>query len=111
MHLELAPREPSPLCGLVVPPPEPSVEIAAPRDQARYLWDPNTPAQYATIRLAARVRPRSEQVVWIVDGVPVARVDYPHEYRWSLQPGKHTIQAALQNRPTRSRPVTVVVAD
>ena len=77
------------------------------------VWEASyrTPAEFATIRLAAKVSPRSEDIVWIIDGVPVARVGYPHEYRWSLEPGTHVIKAAMAQRPHSSPPVTVVVSD
>lgn len=109
-HLELAPREPSPLCG---PPPfeEPQVRIVAPPDNGRYLWDPDTPAEYATVRFEAQVRPRAEQIVWLVDGVPVAQVGYPHEFRWPLVRGRHVVQAALAQRAARSRSITITVVD
>jgi len=110
-HLELAPKLQSPLCGGWREEKLPAVEISAPTNYSRYLWDPDTPAEYSTIRLAADVTPKDEDIIWIVDGIPVAKVGYPHEYRWSLEPGVHKIKAALAQRPTISSPVTVVVSD
>jgi penicillin-binding protein 1C len=109
-RLEVAPTRWSPLCG---PPAgasgEAQVVVAEPRDGARYRWDPATPAEFSTVLLAARVRPEEEPVVWLVDGLPVARVDYPHETRWSLEPGAHVIQAALLHRGEVSPPVRIEV--
>ncbi len=110
-HLELAPKLQSPLCGGWREEKPPEVTISAPTNYSRYLWDPDTPAEYSTIRLSADVTPRDEDIIWIVDGVPVAKVGYPHEYRWSLEPGVHKIKAALAQRSTMSSPVTVVVSD
>jgi penicillin-binding protein 1C len=110
-HLELAPKLESPLCGGWREEKLPAVKISAPTNYSRYLWDPDTPAEYSTIRLAADVTPRDEDIIWIVDGIPVAKVGYPHEFRWSLEPGVHKIKAALAQRPTISSPVTVVVSD
>ncbi|MBW1808492.1 MAG: transglycosylase domain-containing protein [Deltaproteobacteria bacterium] len=110
-HLELAPKTVSPFCGGRPLELKPSVVIDEPKDQSRYFWDPDTPEEFSTIRLAANVWPRTEEIVWVIDGVPVAKVGYPHEFRWSLVKGKHTIEAAMLNRPNSSRPVTVVVAD
>ncbi|MBN2359739.1 MAG: transglycosylase domain-containing protein [Deltaproteobacteria bacterium] len=109
-RLELAPREPSPLCG---PPPfeEPQVRIVSPPDNGRYLWDPDTPVEFATLRFEAQVRPRAESIVWLVDGVPVAQVGYPHQFRWQLTPGRHVVQASMAQRPARSQPITVTVVD
>jgi penicillin-binding protein 1C len=110
-HLELAPKTVSPFCGGRPAELKPSVAIDEPKDQSRYFWDPDTPEEFSTIRLAANVWPRTEEIVWVIDGVPVAKVGYPHEFRWPLVKGKHTIEAAMLNRPKSSRPVTVVVAD
>jgi len=110
-HLELAPKLESPLCGGWREEKPPAVKISAPTNYSRYLWDPDTPAEYSTIRLAADVTPKDEDIIWIVDGIPVAKVGYPHEYRWSLEPGVHKIKAALAQRPAISSPVTVVVSD
>jgi hypothetical protein len=57
------------------------------------------------------VTPASEDVIWIVDGTPVERVGYPHEARWQLTPGVHTIRARLALTGEQSSPVTVVVDD
>ncbi len=114
-HIELAPRELSPLCGLsagtLAQDDPPKVVIEEPRNNARYLWDPDTPAEFSTLRLAASVHPRGEEIVWLVDGVPVAKVGYPYEYRWSLTKGRHVIEASLAHRPISSKPITVTVAD
>jgi penicillin-binding protein 1C len=108
-RLDVAPRQSSPLCPPGGPDPEPSVTITEPRDKVRYLWDPDTPERYATIRLAALAHPPEEEVVWLVDGQPVARVGWPHETRWPLFPGTHTIRAALARADVVSRPVTITV--
>ncbi len=114
-HIELAPRELSPLCGLSAAARAdegpPRIVIEEPSNNARYLWDPDTPPEFSTLRLAARVSPRGEQIVWLVDGVPVAKVGYPYEFRWSLVKGRHVIEASLAQRPISSKPVTVTVAD
>jgi penicillin-binding protein 1C len=60
---------------------------------------------------AAAVQPATEEVVWLVDGQPVARVGYPHEARWSLTPGPHVIRAALAGGRELSSPVRIVVDD
>jgi len=108
-HLELAPRRVSPLCpdGLEQPL---AISIREPSRGARYLWDPATPAGFSTVRFWADVTPADEEIVWLVDGVPMAKVGYPHEYRWPLSPGNHTVAAAMVRRSRVSEPVTVVVA-
>jgi len=65
----------------------------------------------STPRLAADVTPSTEPIVWMVDGVPVTTVTWPHELRWSVRPGHHVITAAMVHRPLVSQPVMVVVED
>ena len=110
-HLDLAPPRDSPLCPSHPEPVEPRVTIREPRGPVRLLYDPDTPASSSTLRLVADVTPNTEPIVWLVDGVPVATVGWPYEYRWSLRPGQHTITAALARLHQVSPPVTVLVED
>lgn len=110
-HLELAPQRDSPLCPSHPEPVEPRVAIREPRGLVRLLYDPDTPAESSTLRLVAEVTPNTEPLVWLVDGVPVATVDWPYEFRWSLRPGHHVITAALARLHQVSQPVTVLVED
>lgn len=110
-HLDLAPQQESPFCPLSESALEPKVSIKEPRGPVRLLFDPDTPASASTLRLAAEVTPSTEPIVWLVDGVPVATVAFPYEYRWSVTPGRHVITAAMAHRETKSRPVTVDVQD
>jgi penicillin-binding protein 1C len=57
------------------------------------------------------VTPPTEEIIWLVDGEPVAQVGYPHELRWSLAPGHHVIRARLAHSAQGSAPVGVVVDD
>ncbi|HZI04423.1 MAG TPA: penicillin-binding protein 1C [Archangium sp.] len=110
-HLDIAPLRESPFCPSRPEELEPKVAIREPRGTVRLLYDPDTPASASTLRLAADVTPSTEPIVWMVDGVPVAEVSYPHEFRWSLRPGQHVITAAMVHRRQISQPVTVVVED
>lgn len=108
-HVELAPERWSPLCP-GAPNEEPrQIVVREPRDHSRFLWDPETPADSSGIRLAAEVTPADEDIVWIVDGSPVAKVGYPFELRVPLQPGRHTILAATARSDVSSRPITITV--
>jgi penicillin-binding protein 1C len=108
-RLTVAPLRESPLC----PRPEvaPEVALIEPRPNGRFLFDPEAPRDLATIRFAARVAPADEPVVFLVDGVPVAKVRYPHEFRWPAEKGPHVVTAALPRRGTESREVRIVVGD
>ena len=110
-HLDIAPLRESPLCPSGPEEREPRVSIREPKGTVRLLYDPDTPAEASTLRLVADVTPSTEPIVWLVDGVPVATVGYPHEFRWSLSPGQHVITAAMAHRPHTSQPLTVVVED
>jgi penicillin-binding protein 1C len=109
-RLAIAPTAESPLCP-TSDPSRRSVRIREPATASRYLFDPDTPKELATLRLAAAVQPATEEVVWLVDGTPVARVGYPHEARWSLTPGTHVIRAVIAGGREASAPVRIVVDD
>jgi len=110
-RLELAPRRYSRLCPESLGEIKPRVAITEPRPNSRYLWDPDTPEDFSAIRLAARVEPADEEIVWLVDGEPVAKVGYPHSIRWPLRPGRHTLEARMARSAEGSKPITVVVKD
>lgn len=109
-RLALAPLLESPLC----PTRDPSVRavrIREPAPASRFLFDPDTPRELSTVRLSAAVQPATEEVVWLVDGAPVARVGYPHEARWPLTPGSHVIRAVMAGGREASAPVRITVDD
>ena len=105
-----APTAESPLCPTSDPLVR-TVRIREPAPAARFLFDPDTPRELATLRLSAAVQPATEEVVWLVDGTPVARVGYPHEARWSLTPGTHVIRAVLAGGREASAPVHITIDD
>jgi penicillin-binding protein 1C len=86
------------------------VALVEPEEGTRFVFDPDTPPEFATVRLAADVRGGSdEDVVFLVDDVPVARVGAPWEARWTLAPGRHVVRAVLARVGTVSPAVTIVV--
>ncbi len=107
-HIDVAPTRPSPLCagGEF---DHPFVSITEPKTGSRFIWDPDTPREFATLKIAAKVIPATQPVVFLVDDVPVAKADYPYEFRWSITPGRHTIRAAMLNTAHESLPVTITV--
>ena len=109
--LPLRPHRDSRLCGDAHDDDDAvSVIVTEPEDGVRYAFDPGTAPEFATIRLSADVDGAAdEDVVFLVDGVPVAKVGHPHEARWTLTPGEHVVQAVLARRPVSSRPVTITV--
>ena len=98
------PREP--------PPPArwpPALHVIAPTTNTRVVRDPESPASAATLALRVVVEPRTEQVVWYVDGAPWQVVPYPYTTRWPLVAGEHTFQARVPWTTVGSVPVRVVV--
>ncbi len=109
-RLEIAPTRESPLCP-TSPEGAPKIAITEPRASSRFLFDPDTPAELSTVRLAATVVPATEEIVWLVDGNPVAQVGWPYELRVPLSPGNHTIRATFAHREGKSAPVAIGVDD
>jgi penicillin-binding protein 1C len=109
-HMALAPHDESPLCGGV---PHlsslASVAITEPRNDTRFTIDPDAPPELSTVPLRARVASSEGQVVFLVDGTPVAWVGYPYETRWPLTPGRHVVQAVLASEGKSSAPIAVTV--
>lgn len=88
---------------------EPRVEVISPEPGSRLLRDPETPAHLRTVALRAVVDPPAPQLVWYLDGRPLATVESPYELRWPLVPGEHVFQARVPFTGARSRLVRVTV--
>lgn len=86
-----------------------AIELLSPEPGIRLLFDPEAPRERNTLALRAAVAPRLAQLVWYVDGRPVATVEPPYTARWPLAPGEHWIEARAPFSPARSRRVRVVV--
>jgi penicillin-binding protein 1C len=85
------------------------VRVLSPEPDARLYFDPETPPALATLALRAAVEPPVEQLVWYVDGRPVATVEAPYAARWRLEPGVHVAEARVPFTTTRSRAVRFIV--
>ncbi|HLX08406.1 MAG TPA: transglycosylase domain-containing protein, partial [Thermoanaerobaculia bacterium] len=85
------------------------LRITSPENGARLLRDPETPADLNTVALRAVVDPAVDEVVWYVDGMPLATAAYPYTARWRLQLGEHRFQVRLGSGGSVSRPVQVTV--
>jgi penicillin-binding protein 1C len=85
------------------------LRITSPENGARLLRDPETPADLNTVALRAVVDPPVNEVVWYVDGLPVATAAYPYTARWRLLAGEHTFQVRLSSGASASRRVQVTV--
>ncbi len=67
--------------------------ITSPDNGVVYRLTLSVPADQQRIRLAAVAHLALEQVSFLLDGEPVAVVDYPFEALWTLQPGAHWLTA------------------
>jgi penicillin-binding protein 1C len=85
------------------------LRITSPEDGAHLLRDPETPAALGTVALRVVVDPPVGEVVWYVDGLPVATAAYPYTARWALRPGEHTFQVRLPFGGIVSRPAVITV--
>lgn len=95
-------------------PPAPSVEavhlsITTPEPNSRIWRNPEVPAAVNRLVLKASAEPAVPQVVWLIDGVPVATADPIRPFLWPMTPGEHRFQVRLPFQPTASRPVRIVV--
>lgn len=73
----------------------PEIRIVSPRDGLSVLRDPEAPSAQATLALEAAVTPAVPQIVWYVDGEPLAVAEAPYTARWPVAPGVHRIQARI----------------
>jgi len=87
---------------------EPRVRIVSPTDGLNVLPDPEAPAGQATLALEAEVEGSPPQILWTVDGEPLALVDAPFTARWPVTPGLHRIEAQIPYTPVRSGAVRVI---
>jgi penicillin-binding protein 1C len=87
----------------------PRVHVTSPVGGEHLFLDPETPARWSSLGLAAEVDPPVPQVLWRVDGEPFGLAPYPYSLRWPLQPGDHTIQVEIPYSGVRSAPIEVRV--
>ncbi|MCB9548752.1 MAG: transglycosylase domain-containing protein [Myxococcales bacterium] len=79
------------------------VRILSPQAGAELLRNPESPDALGTVALEVAVDPPVPQVLWSVDGAPVALVGPPYATRWVLAPGEHVIEVAVPHTDTRDR--------
>ncbi len=99
-----------PELGSVLSPP-PRLRILFPHDGARLLPDPEAPPGTSSLRLQAVVDPPLPEVLWLVNGKPLALASYPYAVRWRLVAGQHRLEVAIPSTPLRSPAVRVWVGE
>lgn len=86
----------------------PTVQILEPLNGSEVIRDPEAPAGVTTLALRAAAPPDA-QVLWTIDGAPIAVSEAPHTLRWPMTEGAHTILARIALTDVEARPVQIVV--
>ncbi|MCA1961907.1 MAG: penicillin-binding protein 1C [Desulfomonile sp.] len=73
-------------------PPEkqPGIHILSPHERDRFVLAPHAEVR---VRFHAVVQPVVPYVIWLVDGMEIARTALPYEFFWKPLRGRHTVHA------------------
>lgn len=89
--------------------PETKLSIVQP-DQDTHVWrNPDTPPSLNRLVLRASVTPKTAQIVWLLDGNPIAVAAPDAPLYWTMTPGRHRFQIRLPLQADSSKVVSVVV--
>ncbi len=95
--------------GLRPPPVVPRLTIVTPEPDTHLWRNPEAPPALNRLVLRAAAEPKVAQIVWLVDGRPVAVAAPDEPVYWTLTPGRHRFQIRLPLQADVSRAVSVVV--
>jgi penicillin-binding protein 1C len=98
---------PAPVVGAVTD--ANTLVIATPEHNTHVWRNPEQPAGLNRLALKLANGGRDAQIVWLVDGEPVAVAQGDESVFWTMTPGAHRIQARLALAPVASRPVRVTI--
>ena len=88
---------------------EPRLSIVSP-DPDTHVWrNPEVPSSLNRLVFRAVADPAVAQIVWMVDGQPVATAAPGAPFEWTMVPGHHRVQIRLPLQAGVSRPLAVVV--
>ena len=87
----------------------PRLTIVTPQPDTHLWRNPEAPPALNRLVLRAAAEPKVAQIVWLVDGRPVAVAAPGEPVYWPLTPGRHRFQIRLPLQADVSRPVVVVV--
>ncbi len=107
--LPVPPVKYSDLCGEWTNATDYKVTITNPADGAQLYIDPEMPADKSCLILNCIVKPESESVLWIIDGVEAGVSSYPYRLKWKITPGIHTFQAQVPYSNFTSPLITIKV--
>ena len=91
------------------PPAVPRLTIVTPEPDTHLWRNPEAPPALNRLVLRAAAEPKVAQIVWLVDGRPVAVAAPDAPVYWPLVPGRHRFQIRLPLQADVSRAVVVVV--
>jgi penicillin-binding protein 1C len=91
------------------PPAVPRLTIVTPEPDTHLWRNPEAPPALNRLVLRAAAEPKVAQIVWLVDGRPVAVAAPDAPVYWPLVPGRHRFQIRLPLQADMSRAVVVVV--
>ncbi|MBT7445857.1 MAG: glycosyl transferase [Methylococcales bacterium] len=86
-----------------------SIKITSPIDNSRLFLSPDTPAEQQTISLRLHTSEVVKQILWSIDGKPYQLTKDPHQTRWVLQPGIHTITATIPFTEVQAKSIKIHV--
>ena len=100
---------PGEAAALPAPPAAPRLSIVAPPPDTHVWHNPEAPPALNRLVLRASAEPKVAQIVWLVDGRPLAVAAPDEPVYWPLTPGRHRFQIRLPLQADVSRAVSVVV--
>ena len=93
----------------VRPAAEPRLSITSPEPDTHVWRNPEAPPALNRLVFRATAEPPVPQIVWLVDGQPVATAPPGTPFAWTMVPGRHRFQVRLPLQAGISRPLAVVV--
>ena len=95
----------------IVPSGAPAIRLSIVQpDPDTHIWrNPETPAALNRLVLRASVEPAAAQIVWLLDGQPIAVAVPDAPFYWTMTPGRHRFQIRLPLQADASNVVSVVV--
>ena len=101
--------KPGEAAGVRPPAAAPRLTIVTPEPDTHLWRNPEAPPALNRLVPRAAVEPKVAQIVWLVDGRPVAVAAPDAPVYWNLTPGRHRFQIRLPLQADVSRAVSVVV--
>jgi penicillin-binding protein 1C len=90
--------------------PEPVLLAIVQPEPDSHVWrNPEVPPALDRLVLRASAPPQVRQIVWLVDGKPVAVGAPDVPLYWTMVPGRHRFQVRLPLQDDASRPLAIVV--